>query len=839
MTRAVSWPRPAPALLAALAVAAPALAACGDNDPGDTIADVVRRTPELSTLAGVLDEAGLMETLDREGSLTLFAPTDEAVARFLATQGRDLPDLLAAPELRDLLRHHLIETAVDGEALAAARELTTAWGGAILVDTDPLGVELDSDTRLVGEPLPASNGVVHRVDAVLARPTVSTHASAAPRRLDTFNQDVLLVDAPGFVRGVEVEVELDAARVFGTYLFLVHEASGTTVRLVGAPDTLNAGIETTFSDRALLDVVDDLPFGEGGGPAFPAPRYRPHEPLRYFYGLPAASEWSLYVYHFSGGGPSPEPDTLQRWTLRLVTTAERPDPTFAMARPRGVSAVVAHPVRSTLPVAVKRLAGMTEPITVTLAADGLEATPVVIAGDAEIAHVPFAATGPELGETQVRVDAAASRRQRRVELGGERVTADAQGTELLAQLPLAELGAAGGSGNDVWGWTDPLTGAEYAIMGTSAGTAFVDVSTPTRPRVVGVLPTHTEHSMWRDMKVYRDHAYIVSEAAGHGVQVFDLTRLRGVTTPMTFTATAHHGGVGHAHNIVIDEASGFAYVVGAVDGGPQLCNGGLYMLDLAVPAAPTFAGCFAGGVPAGASPGPAFPTDVYTHDAQCVVYAGPDVEHQGKQICFTSDGDDVSLGIADVTDKATPVQLGRFTYLGNGYSHQGWLTEDHQFFLLNDEFDELDGVDATRTYVFDVRDLDAPVLHGTFDNPRDAVGHNAYVHEGLLYQANYTSGLRVVDLAGIATMALAEVAYYDTYPDDDRADTPGQRCGRRGDASAGGWFAAAGPRPHPGAGRACGVATYAGAWSTYPFFASGTILVSDMQRGLFLVRRTP
>src|SRR5690606_24209647 len=101
-----------------------------------------------------------------------------------------------------------------------------------------------------------------------------------------------------------------------------------------------------------------------------------------------------------------------------------------------------------------------------------------------------------------------------------------EGMDLLAHLSLEDF--ASGSGNDVWGWTDPETGREYALMGLNDGTGFVDVTEPAAPRYLGKLPTATEPSTWRDIKVYADHAFVVSEAPGHGMQVFDLTQLRGL-----------------------------------------------------------------------------------------------------------------------------------------------------------------------------------------------------------------------------------------------------------------------------------------------------------------------
>jgi choice-of-anchor B domain-containing protein len=364
----------------------------------------------------------------------------------------------------------------------------------------------------------------------------------------------------------------------------------------------------------------------------------------------------------------------------------------------------------------------------------------------------------------------------------ECVDGDADGfpcsnVDLLAELSPAEMG--GSTGNDLWGWTDPLDGREVVLMGLDDATAFVDVTDPENPVYLGRLPTHTSSSTWRDVKVYADHALIVSEAGGHGMQVFDLTELRDVTSPpVTFAETAHYDGFGSAHNVVVNEASGYAYAVGS-----NTCSGGLHMVDVQDPTNPTGAGCFS--------------ADGYTHDAQCVDYAGPDPDHQGKEVCFNSNED--TLTIVDVTDKGQPVQLSRTPYAGRGYTHQGWLTEDHRHFLLDDELDELNFGHGTRTYVWDVSDLDAPAVIGSHTAAVAASDHNQYVAGGYLYQANYRAGLRILSLDDVASGELTEVAYFDVVPGSD------------GDG-------------------------FSGAWSVYPYFASGTVAVSSIEDGLFVLR---
>ncbi len=190
-------------------------------------------------------------------------------------------------------------------------------------------------------------------------------------------------------------------------------------------------------------------------------------------------------------------------------------------------------------------------------------------------------------------------------------------------------------GNDIWGWFDAASNKEYALMGMANGTAFVDISDPENPIYLGILPTQTVDSAWRDIKVYQDHAYVVADNAGaHGMQVFDLTRLRGLVAPQVFAADVVYADFENAHNLAINEDSGFAYAVGtntcarmaAYDrhqytGQPGVC-----------------------GLPLGIR---------YTRHYQCVDYQGPDTDNLDSEVCFSSA--EVRVAIVDVTLKPSPV----------------------------------------------------------------------------------------------------------------------------------------------------------------------------------------
>ncbi len=375
--------------------------------------------------------------------------------------------------------------------------------------------------------------------------------------------------------------------------------------------------------------------------------------------------------------------------------------------------------------------------------------------------------------------------------GGEAAAWQCDQIDLASFLSIKDIGGKRGTrANDIWGWTDPQTNHEYALVGRSDGTSFVDVTDAFNPVYVGDLPM-TEGSranVWRDVKVYKDHAFIVADGAGqHGMQVFDLNQLRAVQNPpVTFEATAHYDKIHSAHNIVINEETGFAFSVGSSSGG-ETCGGGLHMIDIREPAQPVFAGCFADPTTGRRKTG-------YSHDAQCVIYHGPDAEHQGKEICFGSN--ETAISISDVTDKDNPVPLSMAAYPKVAYTHQGWLTEDHRYFYMNDEGDEPQGlVEGTRTLIWDVSDLDDPVLVKEFIAKTTTTDHNLYIKGNLMYQSNYGSGLRILDITDPENPV--EVGFFDT-------------------------------TPYEGGG---------GSWSNYPYFKSGVIIVTSIGEGLFVLKK--
>ena len=362
---------------------------------------------------------------------------------------------------------------------------------------------------------------------------------------------------------------------------------------------------------------------------------------------------------------------------------------------------------------------------------------------------------------------------------------------VLGHLPLDEVGggAANVLGSDCWGWTDSQTGKEYAIVGLTNATSFVDISDPTNPKYLGRLLTQTGNSAWRDMKVYNDHVFIVSDGNdNHGMQVFDLTQLRTADpdNPQNFSNTTLYTGVNSSHNIAINEESGYAYIVGS-----NRANGGIHAVNIQNPTNPVEAGNYSGGG--------------YVHDVQVVTYSGPDPDYQGREIAFCCNGrtqsDNDAVVVVDVTNKNNMTAISSNNYPQPGYCHQGWLSEDQRYFYLGDEFDEQGFGGGTRLIVWDCLDLDNPVYLGFYEGTTNAVDHNVYVRGDKVFVANYSAGLRVLQIDPNNPLNLNEIASVDTFMSDNDTD-------------------------------------FDGAWSSYPYFPSGVITINDRQNGMFVVRLT-
>lgn len=371
-----------------------------------------------------------------------------------------------------------------------------------------------------------------------------------------------------------------------------------------------------------------------------------------------------------------------------------------------------------------------------------------------------------------------------------------------------DLGSEMGEGSDTFGWVSP-SGREFVAICQSDGTAFAEISPAGKLVYLGRLPSFVNPSIWHDVKTYKNYMVIGSEAQGHGVQLFDMTKLLTINprSPVTFTKAdlaGFYGGlpVGRSHNIVINNDVGYGIAVGSAPRTDK-CAGGLIYLDFSDVSNPTSPGCAS--------------NDGYVHDAQCVCYRGPDRRYDGRDICYAFNED--TFTIYDASDKAgfnASRIISKTPYDGATYTHQGWLLDQswQDYIVLGDELDELEGAGPAAdghaiSYIFDISNLEKPVNTGFYRNKAKSIDHNLYITDGLATESNYGSGLRVLDVSSIRRdstgSSVEEVAFFDIYPEDDAA---------------------------PGGG----VVDFVGTWAHYPFFPSGFIFINTIERGGFVVK---
>ncbi|KAK4165470.1 hypothetical protein QBC43DRAFT_368992 [Cladorrhinum sp. PSN259] len=375
----------------------------------------------------------------------------------------------------------------------------------------------------------------------------------------------------------------------------------------------------------------------------------------------------------------------------------------------------------------------------------------------------------------------------------------------------AQLGSLQGRGAGSWGWASP-DGREFVAIAQIDGTAFVEISKKGKLIYLGRLPQYTtaQPSLWREIKGYKSYIVIGSEAEQHGVQIFDLKKLLTVdpASPVVFTNEKDLTGwwgeglpIGRSHNVVTNEERNYGVATGFAPRNATY-RAGLLFFDLTDPSNPkTLGGTGADG---------------YVHDAQCLVYRGPDRKYIGKDICYGYDED--ALTIFDVSDKQNIKVISTTSYEGASYTHQGWVLDPkwQQFLITDDEYDEVDAVGPAKdgypiSYIWDISSLENPKQTGHYKGLRKGIDHNQFVRDGFSYQSNYALGISVLDLRSVPKdptgKGIQEVAYFDTYPEDDNL---------------------------PGGGNV----TFTGSWSHYPFLPSGFIVINTMDRGAFVVKKS-
>ncbi len=288
---------------------------------------------------------------------------------------------------------------------------------------------------------------------------------------------------------------------------------------------------------------------------------------------------------------------------------------------------------------------------------------------------------------------------------------------------LGQLAPTHGNLSDIWGHVDG-NGNEYAIVGAYNGTSIVNVTTPSAP--VEVFYSSGAQSIWRDIKVWNNHAYITNEA-NNGLKIIDMSNLPGaITTGDVYQFTGSTYPFTSAHDIYIDE-NGYAYILGADNG-----VGGAIILDLNVnPKVPVEVGRY---------------NDYYIHDAMVrgdTMWAG-----------CVNDG---FFAAVNVSNKANPVTMAT-QMTPNSFTHNCWISDDGNTLFTTDE--------KPNAFVasYDVSNLaNIAELDRIQSNPgTQVIPHNTFVYGDYVVTSYYTSGVTIHDVNNPSIMV--EVGNYDTSP---------------------------------------------------------------------------
>lgn len=369
--------------------------------------------------------------------------------------------------------------------------------------------------------------------------------------------------------------------------------------------------------------------------------------------------------------------------------------------------------------------------------------------------------------------------------------------DFLAQIPLNGFSSRPASAANVWGFVDLNDNREYAVVGLRNGTAVVDVTDPANPREIATVTGNS--STWREVKIYQHHdvmanryrayAYISTEASGSGLQVIDLSGLPNsvaLATTLTDTGRQHTvyvSNIDYATNTALSGAEAFLYVAGS-----DVANGAWRVYSLANPAQPQLLTTAPGGQYMHDS------TSLYITDsraAQC------EAGHNPCQVLVDFNEDTVDLW--DVTNKSQPVRLSSTSYPSATYTHSGWPSADQRYLFVHDELEEIQRGLNTQLYTMNLDNLRAPTVVTSYRGSTTTTDHNGYTKGTFYYVSHYRRGLAVFDAAD--PNQLREVAHLDTFlaPEANSAGTDG-------------------------------------AWGVYPFFPSGTVAISDISNGLFLLK---
>lgn len=275
---------------------------------------------------------------------------------------------------------------------------------------------------------------------------------------------------------------------------------------------------------------------------------------------------------------------------------------------------------------------------------------------------------------------------------------------------IARFDPSGNSYNDVWGYVAP-DGREYAFLGTRSGTFILNCTVPSNPRQVGYFSGPS--STWRDIRTYRNYAYIVTEG-GAGVQIIDMADPQNPR----FVKTWGQSLFSHAHNVALDTSTGLLYPCGTNNGTP--------IIGLEDPENPVFIGRY---------------SSAYVHD----LHVQDGVAHMGE----------ISNGRYRTVDVSNPTNTRVLGSVNVSSCHNAWPSRDGQIAVTTSE---RSGGGLT---IFDISNNRLPIRLNTFRTGSSGTSiHNAFMLDRVCHASYYSEGYQSLDLSDPANPV--RVAFYDS-----------------------------------------------------------------------------
>ncbi len=335
--------------------------------------------------------------------------------------------------------------------------------------------------------------------------------------------------------------------------------------------------------------------------------------------------------------------------------------------------------------------------------------------------------------------------------------------------------------NSLWGWTSN-TGHEYAILGSLDSIYFFDVTDPAHIKRCDTRAGRYNNCVNREFKTYKNYCYAVSDNSPYcSLQVFDMSYLPDSVHKVYDSDSLSSG----AHSLFIDGTRLYLTWNKRAYGPHQNSDIPMTVLSIQKPDSPVFVADLV--APIGGNNSPEFN---YVHDG----FARNDTVYC---CCGTS-----GMFIYNYKDSLNPVLLQIISnYTQAGYNHSCWLSPDGNMLLFSDENA------YAKVKLYDVSDLKTtptqPVLKplclfGSHDT-LGSTAHYGYMKGKYIYMSYYEDGVVIFDMSD--SQNVREVTSYDTYPQNASGLYHG----------------------------------LIGCWNNYPFFASGNIIASDMQNGLFVL----